>query len=65
MNVCFLPTVEDHKDGFIAKAGEAGCIGIGGHRSVGGFRASIYNAMSIDGVQTLVDTMQEWEKANG
>jgi phosphoserine aminotransferase len=65
MNVCFLPTVEDHKDAFIAKAAEAGCIGIAGHRSVGGFRASIYNAMTKDGVQRLVDVMKEWEKTNG
>ena len=65
MNVCFLPTVTEHKDAFIAKAAEAGCIGIAGHRSVGGFRASIYNAMTKDGVQRLVDVMKEWEKTNG
>ncbi len=65
MNVCFLPKIEDHKEGFIAKAEEAGCIGIAGHRSVGGFRASIYNAMPIEGVQRLVDVMQQWEKGNG
>ncbi|MFT6782076.1 MAG: phosphoserine aminotransferase [Saprospiraceae bacterium] len=65
MNVCFLPTVEDHKDPFIKKALEAGLVGIAGHRSVGGFRASIYNAMSKDGVQRLVDVMKDWEKTNG
>ncbi|MEM9546411.1 MAG: 3-phosphoserine/phosphohydroxythreonine transaminase [Bacteroidota bacterium] len=65
MNVCFLPTNPDDKDKFIAKATEAGCIGIGGHRSVGGFRASIYNAMPKEGVQKLVDVMQEFEKENG
>ena len=65
MNVCFLPTVEGHKDAFIAKAAEAGCMGIAGHRSVGGFRASIYNAMSKEGVQCLVDVMKEWERTNG
>ncbi len=65
MNVCFLPTVEDHKDSFIAKATEAGCVGIAGHRSVGGFRASIYNAMTKDGVQRLVDVMKDWETTNG
>ena len=65
MNVCFLPTNPDHKDAFIAKAAEAGCVGIAGHRSVGGFRASIYNAMTIEGVQRLVDVMQEFEKENG
>jgi len=65
MNVCFLPTIEDHKSGFIAKAAEAGCVGIAGHRSVGGFRASIYNAMPKDGVQRLIDVMKDWEKTNG
>ncbi len=65
MNVCFLPKNEEHTKDFIAKAGEAGCIGIGGHRSVGGFRASIYNAMTKEGVQRLVDVMKEWEKTHG
>lgn len=65
MNVCFLPKNEDHAKGFIAKAGEAGCVGIAGHRSVGGFRASIYNAMSKEGVQRLVDVMKEWERTHG
>ena len=65
MNVCFLLKNEDDKPRFIAKAEEAGCIGIAGHRSVGGFRASIYNAMPISGVQRLVDVMQQFEKDNG
>jgi phosphoserine aminotransferase len=65
MNVCFLPTIEDHTKGFIEKAAEAGCVGIGGHRSVGGFRASIYNAMTKEGVQRLVDVMKEWERTHG
>lgn len=64
MNVCFLPVNENHKDVFIDKAADAGCIGIGGHRSVGGFRASIYNAMTVEGVQRLVNVMQEFEKEN-
>lgn len=65
MNVCFLPKNVDHTAPFISKAKEAGCVGIAGHRSVGGFRASIYNAMSKEGVQTLVDVMKEWETKNG
>lgn len=65
MNVCFLPKNEEDTPKFIAKATEAGCVGIGGHRSVGGFRASIYNAMPIEGVQKLVDVMQQFEKDNG
>lgn len=64
MNVCFLAKNEDHTPQFMAKASEAGCVGINGHRSVGGFRASIYNAMPIEGVQRLVDVMQQFEKDN-
>lgn len=64
MNVCFLPKNEDDTARFMAKATEAGCVGINGHRSVGGFRASIYNAMPIEGVQRLVDVMQQFEKDN-
>ena len=41
-----------------------GMVGIKGHRSVGGFRASCYNAMSLEGVQALVDAMKEFEKAH-
>jgi len=65
MNVCFLPKNEDHTPQLIQKAADAGCVGINGHRSVGGFRASIYNAMTIEGVQRLVDVMQQFEKDNG
>lgn len=65
MNVCFLPTNPDHQKPFIDMAAKAGCVGIEGHRSVGGFRASIYNAMPIEGVQVLVDVMKRWEKDHG
>jgi len=65
MNVCFLPKDEEHTKQFLLKAGEAGCVGLAGHRSVGGFRASIYNAMSKDGIQRLVDVMKEWERTHG
>ncbi len=58
MNVCFLPTNPDDLEPFVAAATAAGCIGIKGHRSVGGFRASIYNAMPIESVQVLVDVMK-------
>jgi len=43
-------------------AAAAGMVGIKGHRSVGGFRASLYNAMPIESVKALVQTMQEFEK---
>jgi len=40
-------------------------VGLGGHRSIGGMRASIYNAVTIETVGTLVDFMREFQKANG
>ena len=66
MNVCFVmaPGYEDLQDSFMAFAKERGMVGIKGHRSVGGFRASLYNACPIESVQDLVDTMKEFEKAN-
>lgn len=65
MNVCFLAKDEAHQTPFLEMCQEAGCIGVKGHRSVGGFRASIYNAMSREGVQTLVDVMMELERIHG
>ena len=60
MNVCFLPVDEADKQPFIDAATAAGCVGITGHRSVGGFRASIYNSMPLASVQTLVDVMKNF-----
>ena len=64
MNVCFVPApgYEDLQDEFLSFAKERGMVGIKGHRSVGGFRASLYNACSIEDVRALVDCMQEFEK---
>ena len=64
MNVCFVmaPGKEDLQDAFMAFAKEHGMIGIKGHRSVGGFRASLYNACKIEDVEALVACMQEFEK---
>ena len=64
MNVCFVPAPghEDIQDAFMAFAKERGMVGIKGHRSVGGFRASIYNACPIESVQALVDCMRDFEK---
>lgn len=62
MNVPFvLPTDELNKE-FIKKSSEAGFVNLKGHRSVGGMRASIYNAMPLDGVKKLVEFMNEFEK---
>ena len=64
MNVTFtLPTDEQTK-AFLALCEERGMINIKGHRSVGGCRASIYNAMPIEGVELLVETMKEFEEKN-
>ena len=64
MNVCFVmkPEYKELEADFQKFAQAAGMDGIKGHRSVGGFRASIYNAMPIESVQALVDCMQEFEK---
>ena len=65
MNVTFrLPTEELEKK-FTAEATAQGLDGLKGHRSVGGIRASIYNAFPIDGVRTLVSFMKEFEQTNG
>ena len=64
MNVCFVMAdgYEDLQDEFMAFAKERGMTGIKGHRSVGGFRASIYNACPKESVQALVECMQEFEQ---
>ena len=62
MNVCFVmaPGYEALQDEFMAYAKEHGMVGIKGHRSVGGFRASIYNACPVESVEALVSCMQEF-----
>jgi phosphoserine aminotransferase len=62
MNVTFLLEDESHKERFDALCKESGISGINGHRSVGGYRASIYNALPLESVQVLVNVMQELEK---
>ncbi|MCL2037341.1 MAG: aminotransferase class V-fold PLP-dependent enzyme, partial [Oscillospiraceae bacterium] len=64
MNVPFVTGNEDLDKKFIAEAKSAGFINLPGHRSVGGMRASIYNAMPIEGVQKLVDFMKKFEEDN-
>ena len=64
MNICFVMS-DEYKDleaDFLKFATEKGMVGIKGHRSVGGFRASCYNAMPLESVQALVACMQEFEK---
>lgn len=64
MNICFVMSDEyrDLEAEFLAFASERGMVGIKGHRSVGGFRASCYNAMPIEGVRDLVLCMRDFEK---
>jgi len=63
MNVTFVmaPGFEELEKDFLDFATSRGMVGLKGHRSVGGFRASIYNALPLESVQALVDTMKEFE----
>ena len=65
MNVPFKLRDESLDDVFLKGAKERGMVQLKGHRAVGGMRASIYNAMPTEGVRTLVDYMQEFEKRHG
>lgn len=63
MNICFVMN-DEYKEleaDFMKFATDKGMVGIKGHRSVGGFRASCYNAMSVEGVKALVEAMKEFE----
>jgi phosphoserine aminotransferase len=64
MNVTFVmaPEYSELEKDFLDFATSKGMVGIKGHRSVGGFRASIYNAMPVESVKALIETMQDFEK---
>ncbi len=64
MNVCFVmaPEYKDLEKDFIDFATERGIVGIKGHRSVGGFRASLYNALPLESVEALIAAMNEFER---
>ena len=64
MNVTFKMKNAQMEEAFLADCAAADCVGIKGHRSVGGFRASIYNAMPIESVQVLVDVMKNFASKN-
>jgi phosphoserine aminotransferase len=64
MNVTFVATTDELNDKFVKEAAAAGFVNLKGHRSVGGMRASIYNAMPIEGVEKLVEFMKEFEANN-
>ncbi len=65
MNVPFVTGDEELDAKFVKEAAAAGFVNLKGHRTVGGMRASIYNAMPIEGVEKLVAFMKEFEKQNG
>lgn len=65
MNVVFVTGNEALDKKFIAEAKSQGLVNLGGHRSIGGMRASIYNAMPTEGVEKLITFMKEFERANG
>ena len=64
MNVPFFLANESRNDAFLAGAREAGLLQLKGHKSVGGMRASIYNAMPLEGVRALVSYMREFERSH-
>ena len=62
MNATFTLTNDNLKETFETMCVEAGISGINGHRSVGGYRASMYNALKLESVATLVEIMSELER---
>lgn len=64
MNVCFVVENPELEKPFLKLCDEKGIVGIKGHRSVGGFRASIYNALPITSVYVLIDAMREFAEKN-
>ena len=65
MNVTFTITNADLENDFLEMASAVGCVGLKGHRSVGGFRASIYNAMPYESVEVLVNVMKAFTQKYG
>lgn len=65
MNATFVLENPELEEAFLEICTEAGIVGLKGHRSVGGFRASMYNAIELESVQLLVDVMKSFEQKNG
>ena len=65
MNIPFFLADDALNEAFLKQAREAGLLQLKGHKSVGGLRASLYNAMPLAGVQALVDHMQAFEAQHG
>ncbi|HOJ14469.1 MAG TPA: aminotransferase class V-fold PLP-dependent enzyme, partial [Deltaproteobacteria bacterium] len=64
MNIPFKLPTEELDNEFVAQASKKGLVGLKGHRAVGGIRASIYNAMPMEGVERLAEFMREFEKSH-
>ena len=62
MNVCFVMNDKEREEEFLVYAKQQNIVGIKGHRTTGGFRASLYNALPLTSVQVLVDVMREFAK---
>ena len=65
MNATFVLNNEDLKAEFDALVKEAGIVSLAGHRDVGGYRASMYNALPLESVQVLVEVMKQFEQKFG
>ena len=65
MNVVFTLRDSSLEDAFLKGASERNMVGLKGHRLIGGFRASIYNAMPLEGVEALADYMREFATQRG
>jgi phosphoserine aminotransferase len=65
MNATFVPARPEHEKPFLQACEDAGIVGIKGHRSAGGFRASMYNALGLESVDVLINVMQEFTHKNG
>ena len=64
MNVPFILRDSSHDTAFLEESASSGLLNLKGHRSVGGMRASIYNAMPIEGIHALIDFMKDFEQRN-
>ncbi len=62
MNVVFIAKHPEHEAAFLELCKSGGCVGLAGHRSVGGFRASLYNALTQESVDALIEIMKEFER---
>jgi phosphoserine aminotransferase len=65
MNIPFLLENDSLDSKFLSESESAGLLNLGGHRSVGGMRASIYNAVSEEAVDALIDFMKDFSNKNG